>query len=75
MKLCINVSNGALYVDSTYDLVKRLWENKSNVIQVFTSRYNVNILVYYETLGTYYRQLVVKNALKILLKQWKFNLI
>lgn len=45
--------NGTLYVGSTSDLIKRVWEHKDKVIPGFTARYNVHMLVYYETLSTY----------------------
>ncbi len=40
--------NGTIYVGSTTDLVKRIWEHKNKVISRFTAKYNVNQLVYYE---------------------------
>ena len=39
--------NGTLYIGVTSDLRKRIWEHKNNVVQGFTSRYNVHRLVYY----------------------------
>ena len=40
-----NQRNGTLYVGSTSDLIKRVWEHKSNVIpSSFTAQYNVHIL-------------------------------
>ena len=43
--------NGNLYTGSTSDLIKRTWEQKSNVIPGFTAKHNVHILVYYEING------------------------
>jgi len=40
--------NGTLYVGSTSNLIKRIWEHKNKVILGFTAKYNVNQLVYYE---------------------------
>ncbi|WP_061727740.1 GIY-YIG nuclease family protein, partial [Legionella pneumophila] len=45
--------NGTLYVGSTSDLIKRVWEHKNKVIPGFSARYNVHILVYYEVHETY----------------------
>lgn len=46
--------NGTLYVGSTSDLIRRVWEHKSNVIPTsFTAQYNVHMLVYYEIHSTY----------------------
>jgi len=33
--------NGTLYVDSTSDLIKRVWEHKDKVVPGFTAQYNV----------------------------------
>jgi len=41
--------NGTLYTGVTSDLVKRVWEHKNDVIEGFTKRYAVHILVWYET--------------------------
>jgi len=43
---CTN--NQPLYIGVTNDLVRRVWEHKNTVVKGFTSRYNVNRLVYYE---------------------------
>ena len=40
--------NGTLYVGSTTNLAKRIWEHKNNIILGFTAKYNVHRLVYYE---------------------------
>ena len=36
--------NGTLYVGSTSDLLKRVWEHKNNVIPGFTAKYHVYML-------------------------------
>jgi putative endonuclease len=44
-----NKPNGTLYVGVTSDLIKRVWEHKSKLApNSFTSKYNINQLVYYE---------------------------
>ena len=40
--------NGTLYVGSTTDLARRIFEHKQKVIAGFTSRYDVILLVWYE---------------------------
>lgn len=37
-----------LYVGITNDLFRRVYEHKNKIIQGFTSKYNVDKLVYYE---------------------------
>ena len=43
-----NKKNGTLYIGSTVDLVKRVWEHKNKITKGFTTKYNLNKLVYYE---------------------------
>jgi putative endonuclease len=40
--------NGTLYIGVTSDLQKRAWEHKNELVQGFTKRYGVHMLVYYE---------------------------
>ena len=41
--------NGTLYFGVTNDLLKRVYQHKKNLIEGFTSKYQVHQLVYYET--------------------------
>ncbi|MBP9751988.1 MAG: GIY-YIG nuclease family protein [Candidatus Moranbacteria bacterium] len=43
-----NKRNGTLYTGVTSNLLKRVWEHKSNVTEGFTKQYGVHSLVYYE---------------------------
>jgi len=45
--LCSN-NNNAIYVGVTNDLVRRVFEHKKKMNNGFTSKYNINKLVYYE---------------------------
>lgn len=47
-----NRRNGTLYTGVTSNLVKRLWEHKSDLVEGFTRRYAVHMLVYYELAET-----------------------
>ena len=40
--------NGTLYTGVTSNLVKRIYEHKTGVIDGFTKKYGCKILVYYE---------------------------
>ena len=46
-----NDRNGTLYIGVTSDLQKRVWEHKTDLIEGFTKRYGVHLLVYYELRG------------------------
>jgi putative endonuclease len=67
--------NGTLYVGVTSDLNKRLWEHKSNVIEGFTKRYGVHILVWYETHESMESAILREKELKKWKRQWKLDLI
>jgi putative endonuclease len=43
-----NKKNGTLYVGVTSDLAKRVYEHKHKTFKGFTSKYDVDKLVYYE---------------------------
>ena len=44
-----NKSNSTLYVGSTENLLKRIWEHKNHIIEKsFTNKYNLEKLVYVE---------------------------
>ncbi|HAU0779380.1 TPA: GIY-YIG nuclease family protein, partial [Legionella pneumophila] len=65
--------NGTLYVGSTSDLIKRVWEHKNKVIPGFSARYNVHILVYYEVHETYIEAARREKRFKNWCRQWKLN--
>ncbi|WP_299229925.1 GIY-YIG nuclease family protein [Sulfurihydrogenibium sp.] len=48
MYILTNKYNKVLYVGVTNNLVRRVYEHKNKLISGFTSKYNVNKLVYYE---------------------------
>ena len=43
-----NISNSVLYTGVINNLVRRVYEHKNKLIKGFTSKYNINKLVYYE---------------------------
>lgn len=67
--------NGTLYVGSTTELAKRVWEHKNKVIRGFTEKYNVNQLVYYEMHELYVEAARREKRFKNWCRQWKLNLI
>ena len=43
-----NKRNGTLYTGVTSNLVKRIFEHKEKVVNGFSAKYNLDLLVYYE---------------------------
>jgi len=67
--------NGTLYVGSTSDLVKRIWEHKNNLIPGFTAKYTIHLLVYYEVHNCYSEAARREKRIKNWGRQWKLHLI
>lgn len=44
-----NVTNRVLYVGVTSNLIKRIYEHKNKLVKGFSSKYNLNKIVYLET--------------------------
>ncbi len=43
-----NKKNGTLYIGATNDLIRRVYEHKEEIIDGFTKKYKIKLLVYYE---------------------------
>jgi putative endonuclease len=67
--------NGTLYLGVTSDLVKRIWEHKSNLVEGFTKRYGIHQLVWYELHETMDSAIEREKRLKEWKRQWKVRLI
>lgn len=67
--------NGTLYVGTTSDLIKRIWQHKNKFIPGFTTKYNVQMLVYYEMHESYIAAACREQRFKNWPRQWKLNLI
>ena len=67
--------NGTLYVGVTADLRKRVWEHKNNLVDGFTKRYKVHLLVYYELYADMQQAIAREKTLKNWERTWKIKLI
>ncbi len=61
-----NFNNTVFYIGMTNNLSRRIYEHKNKLIQGFTSKYNVNKLVYFETTS----QVIDAIAREKQLKKW-----
>ena len=59
----------------TNELSKRIFEHKNGLIEGFTKKYNVHILVYYEIQNDFESAIKREKQLKNWHRQWKINLI
>jgi putative endonuclease len=67
--------NGTLYIGVTNDLERRVLEHKQKVNEGFTSKYNINLLVYFESFQYINDAILREKRLKKWNRQWKINLI
>jgi putative endonuclease len=67
--------NGTLYIGVTNDIVRRVCEHKNKLIEGFTKKYSVNILVHYEIFGDIRLAIVREKRLKAWKREWKIKLI
>jgi len=66
---------GTLYIGTTSDLLRRVWEHKNKAVPGFTRRYNVDRLVWFETHQSADMALLREKQLKEWQRDWKINLI
>jgi putative endonuclease len=67
--------NGTLYTGVTSDLVARTWQHREHVVDGFTKRYNVTMLVWYEMHGSMEAAILREKQLKKWNRAWKLRLI
>ena len=67
--------NGTLYTGVTSDLVKRIWEHRSDLVDGFTKRYGVHCLVYFELHSDMYEAIRREKQIKKWNRAWKIELI
>ena len=67
--------NGTLYVGVTSDLIGRIWQHKNHVVEGFTKRYAVTLLVWYEMHESMSSAIEREKELKKWRRAWKLALI
>jgi putative endonuclease len=56
--------NGTLYAGVTSDLIQRIWQHKNDLVEGFTKRYGVHMLVWYEVCDTVEAAIAREKAIK-----------
>jgi len=64
-----------LYTGVTGDLMRRVYEHKNKLVQGFTSKYNIQYLVYYESTSAVYAAVEREKQIKGWLRAKKIALI
>ena len=70
-----NQKNGTLYIGVTNNLRRRLSEHKQGLIEGFTKKYRIHLLVYYETYSNPTTAIAREKCLKEWHRAWKLKLI
>lgn len=70
-----NKRNGTLYIGQTDDLSGRIWEHKQKAYKGFTSKYNCDQLVWFETHETREGAFKRERQTKKWNRVWKLQLI
>jgi putative endonuclease len=67
--------NGTLYTGVTSNLVQRVWQHKNNLVEGFTKKYCVHILVWFEVHATMEAAIGREKAIKGWHRAWKLALV
>ncbi len=73
--LLASKKHGTLYLGVTNDIVRRVHEHRSEVVEGFTKRYGVDKLVWFETYDDVTNAISREKELKKWRRDWKINLI
>ena len=67
--------NGTLYTDVTSDLIKKIYEHKNDLVDGFTHRYGVHLLVWFEVHDDIREAIRREKQIKYWRRAWKLELI
>ncbi len=67
--------NGTLYIGVTSDLVKRIWQHRTDAAEGFTRQYGVHTLVYFELHHSMAEAIRREKQMKKWNRAWKIELI
>ena len=70
-----NKRNGTLYIGVTSNLLQRVWQHKNDLVEGFTKRYGVHMLVWYESHETMENAITREKAIKDWKRTWKLRMI
>ena len=68
-------SRPTLYIGVTNNLIRRMWEHKNGLIDGFTKRYDLKVLLYFEQFSYVEDAIKREKQLKHWNRKWKLDLI
>ncbi len=66
---------GTLYIGVTSDLIKRIYQHRTDLVDGFSNQYKTHRLVYYEQFDDMYEAIRREKQLKKWKRLWKLELI
>ncbi|WP_313317069.1 GIY-YIG nuclease family protein [Stenotrophomonas sp.] len=73
--LLASKKHGTLYIGVTSNLVARTWQHRQHVVDGFSKRYGVDVLVWYEVHETMESAILREKQLKKWNREWKLRLV
>ena len=70
-----NKCNGTLYVGVTPNIIRRIWQHKQKFTKGFTTKYDIDKLVYFEQFNDINLAIGREKHLKEYKRKWKLDLI
>ena len=70
-----NHRHGTLYIGVTSNLARRMFEHREGVVEGFSKRYGLNMLIWYEVHDTMEAAIVREKQIKKWKRGWKIELI
>jgi putative endonuclease len=67
--------NGTYYIGVTNNIMRRTWEHKNDLVEGFTKKYGVHILVWYELFEDINEAIAREKRMKRWNRAWKIRLI
>ena len=67
--------NGTLYTGVTSNIVQRIWQHKNDLVEGFTKKYGVHLLVWFEAHVTMESAIQREKTIKSWKRCWKMELI
>ena len=76
---CVHIlasrKNGTLYTGVTSNIVQRIWQHKNDLVEGFTKKHGVHLLVWFEAHVTMESAIQREKTIKSWKRCWKMELI
>ncbi len=70
-----SIRNGTLYLGVTSNLAQRTWQNREQLVEGFSKKHNIKVLVWYEQHDNMESAITREKQIKAWKREWKLELI